>query len=279
MKQCKDEGQSICKRCWEIGLTTAAQWKACDLYTVDGYEGQYCYQHAKELEEKQNMKNNINNPARILNCEQCGKPIKQDEANVYFYHVKGSKGIKHNRCHMVCSDCYDKLRKDTVMNKQKILEEIQKTEEHLTNMKKMLEECQYERWKPKSGEQYFFVDSNGDVVNCLFDPRKTYEIRRCDFYNCFKTLEQAEAEAEKILVRHMLEDIARRLNNGKKIDWHNSIQDKHYIYLLLEKDELACASTIWFKNQGTVYCLDETFLDVAIREIGEKRLKNYLRNQ
>lgn len=223
MKRCKGNGDAICKTCWDTGSILIAHWKKCDLYMVDGYEGQYCYEHAKELEEK--------------------------------------------------------VVKDKVMNKQKILEEIQKTEEHLTNMKKMLAECEYERWKPKRGEPYFFIESNGDVVNCLFDSTKTYEIRRCDFYNCFKTMEEAEAEAEKILVRRMLEDIARRLNKGKKIDWNNTGQDKHYIYLLINNDELAYASTIWFKNQGTVYCLDERFLDIAIREIGEGRLKNYLRNQ
>lgn len=31
------------------------------------------------------------------------------------------------------------------MNKQEILEEINKTKEHLANMEKMLEECEYER--------------------------------------------------------------------------------------------------------------------------------------
>ena len=220
MKQCKGEELVNCKRCLEIGLTTTACWKACDLYMVDGYEGQYCYQHAKELEEKV---------------------------------VKGK-----------------------VMDKQKILEEIQKTEEHLTNMKKMLEECQYERWKPKSGEQYFFVDSNGDVVNCLFDPRKTYEIRRCDFYNCFKTLEQAEAEAEKILVRHMLEDIARRLNKGEEIDWDNTCQSKYYLGIKGPFKVIVGDTEYEYKHQGVVYCLDMDFRTVAIQEIGEKRLEKYL---
>lgn len=33
------------------------------------------------------------------------------------------------------------------MNKEEILYEINKTKEHLTNMGKMLEECEYERLK------------------------------------------------------------------------------------------------------------------------------------
>lgn len=220
MKQCKGEGQVICKRCWEIGLTMGAYWRACDLYMVDGYEGQYCYEHAKELEEK--------------------------------------------------------VVKDKVMNKQKILEEIQKTEEHLTNMKKMLEECQYERWKPKSGEPYFFIEGNGDVVNCLFDSTKTYEIRRCDFYNCFETLEEAEAEAEKILVRRMLEDIARTLNKGEEIDWDNTAQSKYYLGIKGPYKVITGDTEYEYKRQGVVYCLDMSFRTEAIQKIGEKRLEKYL---
>lgn len=38
-------------------------------------------------------------------------------------------------------------------------------------------------------------------------------------------------EAENILVRRQLEDIARRLNKGTKIDWNNYNQAKHCIEL------------------------------------------------
>lgn len=33
------------------------------------------------------------------------------------------------------------------------------------------------------------------------------------------------------------------------------------------------------KEQGSVCCLDESFLDVAIKEIGEGRLERYLRGE
>ena len=103
------------------------------------------------------------------------------------------------------------------MNRQEILDEINKTKEHLTNMEKMLEKCEYERWKPEPNEEYYFVSENGKIVqarNCGWEPATN----RIDFYNCFKSEKQAEAEAEKILVRRMLEDIARRLNKGKEFD-------------------------------------------------------------
>lgn len=55
------------------------------------------------------------------------------------------------------------------------------------------------------------------------------DVRRYKAYNCFRTKEQAELEAEKILVRRMLEDISRRLNKGKKFDWSDENQYKWYI--------------------------------------------------
>ena len=164
------------------------------------------------------------------------------------------------------------------MNKQKIIDEINKTKEHLANMKKMLEECECKRWKPEPNEEYYYVSEDGKIVqtrNCGWEPAAN----RVKFYNCFKSEKQAEAEAEKILVRRMLEDIARRLNKGEKPDWIKCYQKKYYLGYnqINSKITLECRTTII--AQGTVFCLDDKFLDVAIQEIGEERLKKYLRDK
>lgn len=165
------------------------------------------------------------------------------------------------------------------MNKQELQNEINKTKEHLANMEKMLAECEYERWKPEKNEIYYFVNSYGVVEPGWNSTEFTPDMKRYNAYNCFKTKEKAKQEAEKILVRRMLEDIARRLNKGEKIDWKDAYQDKYYIYLDTETDELIYGERFWSKDQGTVYCLDQDFLDVAIQEIGEERLKKYLRGE
>lgn len=164
------------------------------------------------------------------------------------------------------------------MNKQEILNEIKKTKEHLANMEKMLAECEYERWKPKENEEFYLVDMFNEawidrVTGTTMD-EKLYKV-----YNCFQTREQAETEAEKILVRRMLENIARRLNKGKKPDWIKCYQKKYYLGYdqVNSKITLECRTTII--AQGTVFCLDDKFLNVAIQEIGEERLKNYLRGE
>ena len=165
------------------------------------------------------------------------------------------------------------------MNKEEILKEIKKIEEHLATMKKLLKDCEYSRWNPKPSQEYFCVDDGNDVRCVIFNTMNAYDRDRIKTYNCFRTKEQAEQEAEKILVRRMLEDIARRLNKGQKIDWSDKEQTKYSIGLDAIDNEIIWDKEARFISQGMVYCLDMNFYNVAIQEIGEERLKKYLRGE
>lgn len=165
------------------------------------------------------------------------------------------------------------------MNKQELQNEINKTKEHLANMEKMLAECEYERWKPKEREPYFFFTSYGAIETTTFNNKNEGDILRYNFYNCFQTREQAEAEAEKILVRRMLEDISRRLNKGEEIDWGITTQYKYCLIYDHDYQHINQDYNINVIRQGSVYCLDINFRNVAIQEIGEERLKKYLRGE
>ena len=163
------------------------------------------------------------------------------------------------------------------MDRKEILDEINKTKEHLANMEKILKECN-ERWKPKDFSPYFYVDSCMKIEESNFYNDTYIHSERYNTYSTFKTREEAEQEAEKILVRRMLEDIARRLNKGRKIDWESESPRKYH--LCIDKCDYVysnvCYST---KYQGTVYCLDKSFRDVAIQEIGKERLIKYLKGE
>lgn len=164
------------------------------------------------------------------------------------------------------------------MNKQELQNEINKTKEHLANMEKMLAECEHERWKPKASQNYYYVDNVGGIQITTWRDNH-FDDAYYSIFNCFQTREQAEAEAEKILVRRMLEDIARRLNKGEKIDWKNSTQYKYSFYLDDKINKIDWCRECRCKVQGSVYCLDINFYNIAIQEIGEKRLKKYLRGE
>lgn len=164
------------------------------------------------------------------------------------------------------------------MNKQEILDEINKTKKHLINMEKILKECEYERWKPEPNEEYYWIDASLRIYaakNFNFPS----DINTIKAYNCFQTRKQAEAEAEKILVRRQLEDIAKRLNKGKMIDWNDEDQTKYFILLDCKTQLIERDGNLRNKIQGVVYCLDDNFRKIAIQEIGEERLKKYLRGE
>ena len=164
------------------------------------------------------------------------------------------------------------------MDKQEILNEIEKTKEHLVNLEKMLQECEYRRWKPKKGEMVYFLNSYNVAIAETWDADYS-DAKKWNIYNCFQTREQAEAEAEKILVRRMLEDIARRLNRGKEIDWDNDYQSKYSISFDFYLGKIGILHRLQQKEQGVVYCVDKKFLDVAIEEIGKERLAKYLKGE
>ena len=162
------------------------------------------------------------------------------------------------------------------MDKEEILQEIEKTKKHLYNMQNMLEECGYKRRKPKYDDRYYYVSEECTAMESRAWAEYIVD-ERYRRYNVFKTEEEAKQEAEKILIRRQLEDIAKRLNKGEEIDWFDGEQPKHCI-------ELFCNNIItnfYFSHstQGTTYCLDKNFLDVAKREIGEERLKKYLKGE
>lgn len=165
------------------------------------------------------------------------------------------------------------------MNKEELLNEIEKTKQHLTNLEKMLKEHKDERWKPKDGEIWFYLNTYLEAVEDYF--LSSSETARLNYknYNCFPTREQAELEAEKILVRRQLEDIARRLNKGEEIDWSDEGQTKYFIFFDCKTQLIERDGNLRNKIQGVVYCLDNNFRKIAIQEIGEERLKKYLKGE
>lgn len=164
------------------------------------------------------------------------------------------------------------------MNKREILNEINKTKEHLANMEKMLEKCEYEMREPEKGETFYYLNSYNVAIPETWDA-DCADVAHYNIYNCFKTREQAEAEAEKILVRRTLEDIARRLNKGEKIDWDDEDIKKYFIRFNYYNNRIELDYSFRHKFHGAVYCLNKNFSSVAIQEIGEERLKKYLRGE
>lgn len=164
------------------------------------------------------------------------------------------------------------------MDKQEILDKIAKAQEELDEAKGLLDKyykSNVEDWKPEKGRVYWYVNDDNcahATVNSGSEPHKG----RIKTYNHFYNREQAEQEAEKILVRRQLESIARRLNKGEKINWNDYNQSKCFIGIQEDGKGVTWDIEYEYKHQGVVYCLKNNFLDVAIQEIGKERLEKYL---
>lgn len=169
------------------------------------------------------------------------------------------------------------------MNKQEILNEIDTLKQKISQLEEKVteeENSNYGRWKPAKNEVYYMICLNGKTnASCYNDDELNQSILK--FYNCFKNKEEAEQEAEKILVRRMLENIARRLNGDTRVDWLDACQPKYYLVynFLYFNSGQEVRHTYTRKTQSTVYCLDPNFINIAIKEIGKERLIKYLKGE
>lgn len=94
----------------------------------------------------------------------------------------------------------------------------------------------------------------------------------------YATEEARDRALFKLEIETKLKNLAERLNNGKKINWEDKRQPKFNInYDFIDYKKMYCNVNRHYKSQGTIYCLDENFLEVAKKEIGEDNLIKYFK--
>lgn len=81
-----------------------------------------------------------------------------------------------------------------------------------------------------------------------------------------------EKATEKQKIYTQLKNLAERLNNGEKFDWNNSMQRKYCLCYNYEDKELSQEFIFYLRQINEIYCLDENFLEIAKKEIGEENL-------
>lgn len=113
-------------------------------------------------------------------------------------------------------------------------------------------------------QEYFF--SNKENVNDCID---------CGLV--FATEQARDKAMFKLEIETKLKNISERLNNGRKIDWKNGLQEKFHIYYNYDKKILEWYTRIFNNVQGAIFCLDQKFLEVAKQEIGEENLIKYFK--
>lgn len=157
-------------------------------------------------------------------------------------------------------------------NISSIKEELSKLEEKLKTFKPRVG-----RQVPKNGDIYYFI---GGARASVFEDKwanDSYDQQRFNSYNYFKTEEEAQREIDRRLIKAKLNEIANRLNGGQVINWDSAIQRKYYLNLSNE-GSLNLSFSLIDKTEGATYCLSEDFLEVAVDEIGEQELFDYMKD-
>lgn len=169
------------------------------------------------------------------------------------------------------------------MSRQDILNVVAKIEKLFSEMKTLIEKVNYEieyensTFRPELNETYYFVDGDFKIHEKKFKS-ETIDHIHLNRKNCFKNGSLAIAEAEKIAIRRQLEDIARRLNKEQEVDWNDNEQSK-FCLIYDHSDNTICTANCGCLSINNVYCLNENFRAIAVKEIGEERMKKYLRGE
>jgi hypothetical protein len=95
----------------------------------------------------------------------------------------------------------------------------------------------------------------------------------------YATAEARDRAKFKMETEIQIKNIAERLNKEQKIDWEDARQEKFSFFYNYESKTLDWwGSSHSCQKQGTIYCLDRNFLEVAKQEIGEDNLIKYFKD-
>ena len=152
------------------------------------------------------------------------------------------------------------------------LEELKKKYEELGKEIEELEKQKENiRRRADYGEKYYIISTSGTIITSREENDEVDNLRY-KTRNYFKTEEEAEKYLDNLNTYYDLMDLAKELNNGEEIDWGDFKQYKYYIYYNFMEGLKLCPAHV-VKDLGQIYCLNPNFLFIALKRIGEKRLK------
>lgn len=167
----------------------------------------------------------------------------------------------------------EELKQELKKLENKINELESKEKEEVT--KEVTNKYKRERYR---GDRYWNLDEFGYSTSYV-DLNDKIDNFSYSIGNYFETEKQAENYRERLLIEQQLKDIAMELNKGKEINWRDINQPKYCLYYRFNSELIDYSAIYHNKIQGTIYCLDENFKDVAIKRIGEERLTKYLKGE
>ena len=156
----------------------------------------------------------------------------------------------------------------------KDVEDVELTPEQEKQIKDYLGIKDNKRFKPKQGENYYYIYPDLSLANTHYDFVYSSDQDRVRYGNCFKTQEEAEFAAEQIKVYQELKLFAEE--NGDPINWNNYNQIKYRFSYDYSDDTFVFDSNCWICHQGSIYFSSQELVKQAIETVGADRIKKYL---
>lgn len=130
------------------------------------------------------------------------------------------------------------------------------------------------KWKPREGELYFYINSNGEIEYRYYKNRNINDKRRiCNIGNFFKTDEEADHMVEKLKVIKELKELSNIKFNMSDYLKNNKI---YYIaYDFTQNRIVPLFDNISRNIPFNVYFSTKEDCEKAITKIGKERLERY----
>lgn len=142
-------------------------------------------------------------------------------------------------------------------------DEIKALKERIAELE---EQAKQEREFPQFGDDYWYVDSDTEVMDTAsYDGE--YDQGRLSIGNVFKTKEQAEFAVEKLKVESELRKFSRPFESG---------ENNYYISFETYDKIIDIDSLLYHQTQGVIYFGSREEGKEAIETVGEERIKKYL---
>lgn len=154
--------------------------------------------------------------------------------------------------------------------KENIDKNIARRERRKKEIDKLIEELQNKKWKPKTGEYYYYINGILGVLGeknlgCLSDAD------RFSIGNYFKTKEEAEFEVERLKVLEELKEFSYEFSDN---EWENIDIKQYLMCYSYSAGKIDIVTHGWDKH-NEIYFKTKEDAKKAIEKIGEDRLKKY----
>ena len=157
----------------------------------------------------------------------------------------------------------------SLVEAEKQIQDIRKELDELDDeLDKVQIEPESRRWKPKRGQTYYCITSDGEIVSNTWN-EGCYDLLRFTIGNCFETREEAEFVVERLKVIAELKEFAEP--DGSP--WDSNAGQFNIIYNHNEID--VCVEHWTYIQTDSIYFKSRERALEAIKAVGKDRIKKY----